>query len=158
MDAGWAAIVGAAVGASVAIVQAILSYRERKETRREQVLVSALSYLDGGSQRRSIGLSLIEGMFARGEAEYAVVLPALTNQAVYLLLHAASADKRHEMHNWLRIMKLIGDPEVLAQKYPDCYGELANALVTRLEGHDGGLEMTETTLRLWRDQFPKFGS
>lgn len=56
-------------------------------------------------------------------------------------------------------MRLIGDPKVLSQRFPDSYGELANALVMRLEGnHNGGLDMRESQLRIWRDKFEQFVS
>ncbi|HSL85128.1 MAG TPA: hypothetical protein VLF66_20325 [Thermoanaerobaculia bacterium] len=140
----------------VALVQAVAGYLERRDTRRQELLSSALDYLAGGTQKRSVGIALIEGMWDGLGRYHDALIPALTNQAVYLLLHAKNSNSRHEMDNWLRIMRLLTERTNLGA-YGPSYGELANALEMRFDPDwEGGLEMSEEQLRAWREKFPGF--
>src|ERR1700722_1898265 len=96
-------LIVAVSSSAVAIVLAVANVYERyiRET-----LIRALEYLTAGSQKRSVGIALIEGLWYRKHPYYRAIIPALTNQAVYLLLETDSKG-RHQLHTWLRIMDLI---------------------------------------------------
>jgi hypothetical protein len=109
--------------------------------------------LTGGSQKRSVGIALIEGLWHKGYPSHLAIIPALTNQAIYLLLETKSKG-RHQVHNWLRIMGLIlrVPPE---QSFHDFYIELIEALDARSEraGDEGpGLDISPPTARKWANK------
>lgn len=135
----------------VAIVLAITGYLERRAHKTEETLLRALEHLTGGSQKRSVGIALIEGLWHKGEPYHRAVLPALVNQAVYLLLETKSGSGRHQFHSWSRIMDLIlrvpPEPELHTH-----FCELAEALrerATDQEDRESGLVMTSSTARSW---------
>lgn len=101
---GW--IVSTASSASVAIVLAIVGAYERYRLEKQNTLIRALEYLTGGSQKRSVGIALIEGLWHKEHPYYRAILPALTNQAVYLLLVTKSKGP-HQSQNFSRIMNLL---------------------------------------------------
>jgi hypothetical protein len=99
-------IIVALASSAVAIVLAVASVFERYYRQRQETLIHALEYLTGGSQKRSVGIALIEGLWYKGHPNHRAIIPALTNQAVYLLLETESKG-RHQFHSWVRIMNLI---------------------------------------------------
>src|SRR5215469_10723225 len=111
MDPGQAGIIAAEIAAlsssAVAIVLAVSGLIERRSDRKRETMLKALEHLTGGSQKRSVGIALIEGLWYDGHPFDRAILPALVNQAVYLLFETESGNRRHQIHNWLRIMKLI---------------------------------------------------
>lgn len=106
MDTSVVSIVSTASSASVAIVLAVIAAAERYRQEKQNTLIRALEYLTGGSQKRSVGIALIEGLWHKKHPYYRAVLPALTNQAVYLLLVTKSKGP-HQSQNFLRIMNLL---------------------------------------------------
>jgi hypothetical protein len=134
----------------VAIVLAVTGYLERRGHKREDTLLRALEHLTGGSQKRSVGIALIEGLWHNGHPYHRAVLPALVNQAVYLLLETESSG-RHQFHSWLRIMELIlrvpSEPQL-----HEHFCELAEALNERATNggkRERGLEITSATAKAW---------
>ncbi len=65
MDKELLAFVAAAGGWIVALATLLIGYRERQADREEQRLGKTLDYFDGGSQKRSIGISLLEGVWLK---------------------------------------------------------------------------------------------
>jgi hypothetical protein len=55
-------LVAALGGWMVAGILAITNYLEHRGEQRQKVLLQALEYLTGGSQKRSVGIALIEGL------------------------------------------------------------------------------------------------
>ncbi len=87
-------------------------------------------------------------------------MPALVNQAVYLLLETESGGHRHQIHNWIRIMDLIlrVPPE---KEFHQLYCELADALTQRCEEKempDRGISISPPTARLWLERLSKHAS
>ena len=149
-------LIVAVSSSAVAIVLAIANVYERYIRERQQTLIRALEYLTGGSQKRSVGIALIEGLWYRKYPYYRAIIPALTNQAVYLLLETGSKG-RHQLHTWLRIMDLI--LRVTAkQSLHSFYKELVEALESRAEtvsAEASGLDISPQTARLWADKVRK---
>jgi hypothetical protein len=81
---------------------AFFGFLERIRERKRETMLKALEYLTGGSQNRSVGVALIEGLGYRGCPFAEVILPALVNQAVYLLLETETGARRHRIHSWTR--------------------------------------------------------
>ena len=129
---------------------AFTSFLERRTQQRHGVLLKALEYLTGGSQNRSVGIALIEGLWVKRFPYAESLVPALTNQAVYLLLETESRDGRHQFHNWLRIMKLLLRVPYKEQ-YFEYYTEVSNALFVRIEdpSHPRGIDMAKDTAEIW---------
>jgi hypothetical protein len=128
----------------------------KKVTTKQDLLLNALGYLTGGTQKRSIGIAIIEGMWDSSKKFRSSLVPALTNQAVYLLLESGQGEARHEFHNWIRIMKLIlrSAPK---SEFHDLYCELAEALSRRAEGDDSkGISIPNVTAARWHDEVLEF--
>ena len=106
MDKDLIALVAAVGGWIVAIVTLAFGYLERKASREEDLLGKTLAYFDGGSQRRSIGISLLEGIWIRKPATYPVIVPLITNQIVYLL-HSTESRDAHNVRNLVRLVLLL---------------------------------------------------
>jgi hypothetical protein len=125
------AVAGAAVSGLVAVVLAVLSSVERQRERQEreveqrlerqererssteEYLVRSFQYFVGGQQKRSIGISAIEGFSAEVPRLRGVFIPLLVNQVIYVLTKVPEdpADKildDHEKDNLERMIELLG--------------------------------------------------
>ena len=124
----------AAGGWIVVIIQTILGYLERKKKHNDDILLKATEYFTGGIQKRSIGISLIEGMIKSNQKYYDVIVPLLSNQFVYLLLQSETETPIHEERNLVRIFNLL--KEIILPnrtKYHDNRCEILDAINRRLE-------------------------
>jgi len=153
LSPAFVSIIVALSSSSVAIVLAVANVYERYYRERQQTLIHALEYLTGGSQKRNVGIALIEGLWYKGHPNHRAIIPALTNQAVYLLLEAESKG-RHQFHSWVRIMNLIlrVPPEPI---FRDFYIDLIEALDRRAEANDEvstGLDISSSTAHLWANK------
>jgi len=145
-----AALLGSSIGAIVIIFQTYFSYKEKKEQRREQIVLKGIDKLNHDEIERSIGISIIEGLKIEDKDELDIVIPALASQALFLLLHTPNSKSRVEFSNWLRIMELLKNPKWLDQNYPYLWEELANAFAEKMDSDSKyGLEMTPQTLEIW---------
>jgi hypothetical protein len=156
MDSSTVAVVSTVSSAAVAISLAAIASYERYKQQKQQTMLHALEYLTGGSQKRSVGIAMIEGLWDKGHPYYRAIIPALTNQAVYLLLVTKSKG-RHQIQNFLRIMDLI----LRVPANPDLhnhYIELIEALTKRQqEGATTslGIPLAPETARKWKDNLGK---
>jgi hypothetical protein len=150
MDKDLLNIIVAAGGWVVAVITVVLGYRERKSAREEDLLGKTLAYFDGGSQRRSIGISLLEGIWIRKKSCHAVVVPLIANQIVYLLLSTDSHDAHNE-RNLVRLVMLLRQVPDLQANFYDRWGDVCDAIGRKYEGHaDGkGIPVSKPTLKLW---------
>jgi hypothetical protein len=148
-------VVAAVGGWIIAAMLAITNYLERRGEQRQKVLLQALEYLTGGSQKRSIGIALIEGLWEKRFPYLRSLMPALISQAVYLLLETESREGRHQFHSWLRIMDLIMRAPPVPE-LSDQYSEVSIALLEHLEAEDPlprGIQMPRETAQIWFDRF-----
>lgn len=79
---------------------------EREAARYEENVIRALDYFTHGSQRRNVGISVVEGAWDRALQLRPVLVPLLLNQGVYLLDESEQTHSRHEAQNLVRIMAL----------------------------------------------------
>ncbi|MFA5229512.1 MAG: hypothetical protein WC446_07170 [Candidatus Paceibacterota bacterium] len=144
----------AAGGWIVVIIQAVFGFLERQKKHKDDILLKATEYFVGGTQKRSIGISLIEGMIKANRKYYDVVIPLLTNQFVYLLLQSDTQSQIHEERNVVRIFFLIKDL-ILSDKsrYHRDKCELLDAIGRQLEGTEKStLKIAKGTLELWKQE------
>ncbi len=134
----------------VAILTLILGYRERKQAREEERLAKTLDYFDGGSQRRSIGIALVEGLWVKKPNSHDVIVPLVANQIVYLLLSTGSVDAHNE-RNLVRLFMILKSIPNLNQKYWDRRCDVADAFFRRLEGEEKGIPVPSVTLKIWME-------
>jgi len=87
--------------------------REREEVRLEELVLKSLEYFTGKTQRRSVGIAIVEGAWGQAPDLHKVFVPLLVNQAVYLLDESGQTDSSHETDNLNRIMALLTRDEVV---------------------------------------------
>lgn len=148
----------ALAGWLVAVVQVYISRRDRAQQRDEQLLQTTLSFFDGGTQKRSLGIAMIEGVW-RKRADYVTIFaPVLVNQAIYLLRVSDESTQAHEERNLIRILRLLGDMLPLHPSRSEISGDLLDSIGIA-HGRACGSEASEgplssPTLEIW---FTKFG-
>jgi hypothetical protein len=142
----WAIACG---GWLIAVLLAYLGYLERKANQQSELLLKTVSYFDGGTQKRSIGIALIEGLLQKDAQHRQVLVPLLTNQFVYLLLHPDVKASPHEERNLIRLFFLLAATPNLRTEHFDSYGEIADAIARRLDGEASGIIISQPTLDLW---------
>ena len=87
----------------------------RESAERDKFLshvLDSLRWFEGKTQRRSIGIGVVEGNWSRFPELQGTWTSVLTNQAVYLLSESNEADAQHEVANLHRIMGLLSRVEV----------------------------------------------
>jgi hypothetical protein len=87
--------------------------REREEVRFEELVLKSLEYFTGKTQRRSVGIAIVEGAWAQAPDLHRMFVPLLANQAVYLLNESGQTRSSHETDNLTRIMALLTRDEVV---------------------------------------------
>lgn len=132
----------------VAILTLMLGYRERKQAREEERLAQTLDYFGGGSQRRSIGIALLEGLWVNKPRHHDVIVPLVANQIVYLLLSTESADAHNE-RNLVRLFTILKSVPNLNEKYWNRRCDVADAIYRKLEGEKKGIPVSTPTLNSW---------
>jgi len=128
---------------------------ERAERDRLQAhILDSLKWFEGKTQKRSIGIAVIEGNWNRFADVRLTWLAVLTNQAVYLLAKAGQDDAAHERSNLTRIMALISRTD--ASVSPEQRASLVEALDKNERGV-GLRGLDPDTLHGWRDKFAQTG-
>jgi hypothetical protein len=117
----------------VAILSLVLPYFERRRAREEDRLGKTLDYFDGGSQRRSIGIALIEGLWVKNTRYHNVIVPLVANQIVYLLLSTESRDAHNE-RNLVRLIMILKSIPELRKSYHERYYDVCDAIERKLAG------------------------
>jgi hypothetical protein len=80
---------------------------EASRDRLRDILYESLRWFEKGTQRRSIGISVVEASWDLFPEFRTVWLAVLTNQAVFLLAVPKQKQKAHEIANLMRIMQLL---------------------------------------------------
>jgi hypothetical protein len=144
------ALIGASVGVTIALMQAVLGYLERRKSRRDTALFQAFQYFDGGTQRRNIGVAIVEGLWQEAPHLRGLFIPLLVNQAIYLLTVSDQSEARHEQDNLRRIMVLVTVQANTAAGFADHYRELLRAVEDKKAGRArAGVGVDAKTLEDW---------
>jgi hypothetical protein len=136
----------------VAVITLVFGYLERRSAREEERLAKTMDYFDGGSQRRSIGISMIEGVWVKNPRYHSVLVPLIANQIVYLLLSTDSHDAHNERNLTRLVMLLKGIPN-LKEQYFERWGDVCDAIPRKYDGEMKGIPVSQPTLKLWAKGF-----
>ena len=143
----WAIACG---GWLIAVLLTYLGYLERRASQQSDLLLKTVAYFEGKTQKRSIGIALVEGLLRKNPKQRDVLIPLLTNQFVYLLLHPDVSESVHEERNLVRLYNLLADTPNLKQDYHHSWCEIGDAITRRSGGECSGINITEPTLNQWR--------
>lgn len=105
-------------------------YAERSKLR--DILYESLKWFEGGTQKRSIGIAVVNTSWASFEDFQPLWLEVFANQAIYLLAGSNQGTDAHEHDNLRRIM------EVLVRERQRIGPETASLLLNTLADKDSG--------------------
>jgi hypothetical protein len=148
VDKDTVTVIVAAGGWIIAAITLVIGYLERRSAREEDQFAKTLDYFEGGSQRRSIGISMLEGMWLKKPRYHDVVVPIVANQIVYLLLSTDSHDAHNE-RNLVRLIMAFSSIPNLRDKYHDRWADVCDAIARKYEGESKGIPISQPTLKLW---------
>ena len=133
-----------------AIVQFTFSFGETRRKNDAELLEKTLSYFERGVLSRSIGISLVEGVWYKSKKNLDVILPVLISQATFLLTE--SDDTVQEKRNLIRLFHLIHKCLPYAN---DLFNEAAEISESILSGarSEKGVKLGEATLRVWYSKY-----
>jgi hypothetical protein len=145
-------LVVAILGVALAGLTTVVSSRQKSR----EMFYQALDLLSGRTQRRNIGIAVIESLWNERLAKRFVrdiSVPLLANSAIYLLLESDESTE-HELNNLRRIMDLLCS-ERPKPKFCRHYQYLADA-VQQTTGATGrsrsaGLPVPELDLSKWSE-------
>jgi hypothetical protein len=139
----------------IAFFQLFWGYRERRRNADIDWLFRVVGYFDGGAQRRSIGIALVEGMLRKNKEYRSSLLPLFANQIVYLLLDESVEASPHEMRNLIRLLILLDEFSGVRDSIAlNSLIEAREALTARLEGDKASpLQITTMTLNAWCEKY-----
>lgn len=172
MDQGLAAVIGALIGAAgggfiaylqlrVNKVQQNQAAQERKDQReqaiqerqrdkRDTYLFEALKWFTGGTQKRNVGISIVEGYWTEIPHLKGILVPLLANQAIYLLTQSEQDTALHEYDNLNRIMVLLIEFEE-KHKFRGYYDQILHAIEKSQRGSvANGIKVDSNTLESWK--------
>jgi hypothetical protein len=155
------ALIGGLVTIQVARLQIEAGAAELLRERREQQISAALQNFTGGSQKRNVGISVIEQYWSVLPERRPNLRSLLINQSIYLLMNSEEVHDWHERDNLTRMMRLVldghNDPAVRA-----LYPNLCRAVEERLRQIPAGgtqrastpnmtgVDVDQATLRGWQ--------
>jgi hypothetical protein len=147
-------VIVAAGGWVVAILQAVFGFFERKKKQNDEILLKTVEYFIGGTQKRSVGISLIEGLIKQKKSYDEIVVPLLANQFVYLLLSSDTESAIHGERNLVRIYILFKSIiESHKSKHWHSRNEVLDAIQRRLENEEKStINIASQTLNIWQKE------
>ena len=170
--AGTGAVAGAAVSGIIAIALATLGYAERRADARarelerradknerelertEGYVIQSFQFFTGGTQRRGVGVSAVEGLLSQAPHLRSVFVPLLVNQATYVLTkvpesrqpsteHAPDAQKpltEHEKDNLNRMIAVLARFRPGDTEHEQHYANLLDAISRKRQHVQGETE------------------
>ncbi|RVJ45867.1 hypothetical protein CN176_03520 [Sinorhizobium medicae] len=115
--------------------------RRRTASERELQILKALEFLTGGTQKRSAGIGLLEGLFNEFESNgplRAVFVPVVRNQLIYL---STSSDPKSELHEHDNFFRLV---DVWFKLQPSALDQDSLKQTLKLRRTGRGLEFSDT--------------
>jgi hypothetical protein len=126
---------------------------EQRRERREQQVFEALKWFEGKTQRRNIGIAVLEGYWEEVPTLRGVLVPLVVNQTIYLLTQSSQKEAQHERDNLERLISLLQRYGTLDEKFPDQHKRLSEALDARLNGAvEEGVWASTEELEGWKVQ------
>jgi hypothetical protein len=116
-------IVGVAIGAIAGLIGFFLkrywdvrdkraASRERKRANMREVLYESLKWFEGGTQKRSIGIAVVDASWKDFKEFHPMWVEVFANQAIYLLLESKNMAVAHELDNLRRLLEKLLDSDV----------------------------------------------
>jgi hypothetical protein len=81
--------------------------RDAQRAKERDVLYQSLTWFEGGTQNRSIGIAVVNSSWNKYREFQALWVEVFANQAIYLLAAAKRDDKAHEQDNLRRLAELL---------------------------------------------------
>lgn len=138
----------ALAGWVLAITQFIFTYIETKNKNEAELLEKTLGYFERGMLARSIGISLVEGVWLKRKKKLHIILPVLISQATFLLTEAE--DSVQEQRNLIRLLGLIRQCMPYANHYGHETAEISESL---MEGSRSNKGVNVANHRVWFANF-----
>ena len=91
----------------LALTALILQQKWQQIRDRQSHLYNSLHWFEGNTQKRSLGIAVIEANWKSAKSLHRTWTAVLTNQAIYLLSQSGEGDATHEIANLKRIMNLL---------------------------------------------------
>lgn len=137
----------AAIGIGLAFATQRSNQKLQQQDRMERHLLDSLKWFEGGTQKRSIGVSVVEANWGTHERLRPTWRAVLVSQAVYLLAETKETRSQHEIENCGRVRRLLA----LEQKKLSAGQKSAihTALAAREQHAAGGLELPVDELAHW---------
>ncbi len=140
-----AAVIAGLVGILVGLIAAGVEYRMKSD----ELFYKALDFLDGGTQRRNLGIAAIE--LSWNKRRFRPISTALLiGSALYLLLESEQKQAAHEVHNLHRIMKRLLHADAYKVGTQAEYEQLQAALQKARQAAEARESGTGTTLGVSR--------
>jgi hypothetical protein len=135
-----------------AITQFAFTYRETRNKNESELLEKTLNYFNQGAQARTIGISLVEGIWIKKQKNLDIILPVLVSQVLYLLTEVK--DSAQESRNLFRLLSLIEIVLPHANSSTNELAEISEALMWGAQMEEG-VGVSGVSLRSW---FVKFNN
>ena len=143
-------IVLALAGWFFAITQFVFTYKETRQKNEAELLEKTLNYFNQGAQARTIGISLVEGVWCKKKKNLDIILPVLISQVLFLLTEAE--DSAQEQRNVFRLLHLIEQSLPHANRYGNELAEISEALMWGAQT-ETGVDINNGSLGHWYAKF-----
>ncbi|SFR16987.1 hypothetical protein SAMN04488564_104485 [Lentzea waywayandensis] len=120
------------------------------QSKSEENYFRALDWMSGGTQKRNLGIAVIEGSWHKRRIRR-ISTPLLCSSVIYLLLRSSQHDAAHELNNLRRMMHLLVDTAPRRREHDFHYRALLKALDEKVDPEfRGGLLVPVDDVRGWR--------
>lgn len=133
----------------VALTQLVLNHINTTKWKNAELLEKTLGYFERGTQARSVGISLVRGIWLKQKKELDIITPVLVSQLVFLLKDAE--DFGQEQRNVVRLIFLLKDclPHI-----KDSMEEFeAREAIRSVYKKPGKIHFEKETLKIWYKMF-----
>ncbi|EOK5711774.1 hypothetical protein ACWLZS_004560 [Vibrio parahaemolyticus] len=142
----WTIIV-ALLGWFFAVFQFVFSYRETREKNEAELLEKTLNYFNQGTHARTIGISLVEGIWLKRKKNLEIILPVLIAQVLYLLTKDSLEAQEHR--DIVRLLFLIEKLIPFESEGSVSVAEISEALMWGAQNETAA----QVNLRHWYKKF-----
>jgi hypothetical protein len=143
-----ATIIAALIGFIGGLVAARYTFRQKAD----ELFLSGLQYLSGGSQNRNLGIAAL-GLAWESRRHRKHIAPLLVGSVIYLLLESKQDDAAHEIHNLWRLCELLLAAKNSGDLRLEDQESLFRAIDKKLQSgasNRPGLVLDATQLASWR--------
>ncbi|WP_028316805.1 hypothetical protein [Desulfatibacillum aliphaticivorans] len=140
----------AIAGWLTAIVTFYFNYRLSIKKNEDELLEKTLSYFLKGALARSIGISLVEGIWFKRKVNLEIILPVLVGQATFLLTEADEYSP--DSKNLIRLLRLIEKCLPYASNRINEVSEILDTLILATRS-EKGVPISKEVLKLWYSKF-----